>query len=134
MKKPSPIEDAVNTDPQSLRSIAAALRQVADLNEKLAAAMEVSEIPAVYAKNLKSLLLGLVNIAKFTGAATTSYCDHANAKGISELVGALAEYKAMLKRGPLSALPPPQTEGEAEGDQMAADYAKVQKRRRKGGK
>lgn len=94
----SPIEDGANVTPSSLRLLAESLRKMADKHDVLAADMETAGIPTIYAKNLKSAVMGLINLSKFIGAATTSYCDHEGAKGVAELEGGMALFRRYLKR------------------------------------
>jgi HAMP domain-containing protein len=91
--------DTVKVTPLALRHVAQALRKLADIQETQAKSMELAEVPDVEGKNLKSALGALVALGKFTGAATTSFCDKISEEGVSELEGAVLQFRRYLKRG-----------------------------------
>jgi hypothetical protein len=141
MNKPDAFGDEVNVTPQAMRTIANALRSIAKRHDEVADWMEKDGISGVRSKNLRSVALALVPLAKFLGAVVAAYCDQVSATGLEPLAGGVVLLTKYLKRTSDDLLEnepkksrktDPEIQGAAEGE-AARDIARKRLRKKSSG-
>jgi hypothetical protein len=90
--------DAANVTPAVLREYAGKLREIAELHDAHAKALEAASVPALNVKNIKSAAGALAALGKFLGAVLEEEVNGLSAEAMIGIHGGVELLNRSLKR------------------------------------